>query len=77
MKKLLIPLILIILLTGCKSYPKAVKNGDYVFYTPNGKSYHSIKDCPTLNHSSVIKGGYLNILTGMPKIDACDICVKQ
>ncbi len=42
---------------------------DYVYWTPNGKSYHSTKDCPTLSRSKVIYEGY-----NCPKTDPCDVC---
>lgn len=42
---------------------------DYVYWTPNGKSYHSTKDCPTLSRSKVIHEGY-----NCPKTDPCDVC---
>jgi hypothetical protein len=42
---------------------------DYVYWTPNGKSYHSTKDCPTLSRSKVIYEGY-----NCPKTDPCNVC---
>lgn len=42
---------------------------DYVYWTPNGKSYHSTKDCPTLSRSKVIHEGH-----NCPKTDPCDVC---
>ncbi len=59
-----------------RGFPKAVNNGDIVYYTPNGKSYHSTKECPTLARSSNILSGVLNTSTRKPRVDACDNCVK-
>lgn len=42
---------------------------DYVYWTPNGKSYHSSRSCPTLSRSKVIYEGY-----NCPKTDPCDVC---
>ena len=42
---------------------------DYVYWTPNGKSYHSTKDCPTLSRSKIIYEGY-----NCPKTDPCNVC---
>ena len=44
-------------------------NDKYVYWTPNGKSYHSRKSCPTLSRSKTILEG-----TDCPKNDPCNIC---
>lgn len=41
----------------------------YVYWTPNGKSYHSRRSCPTLKRSKTVYGGY-----NCPKTDPCNIC---
>lgn len=77
MKKLIIPILIILILSGWKSYPKSVSDGDLVYYTPKGKSYHSTKECPSLVRSSLIQAAILNKFKNYPKYDACDNCVKQ
>lgn len=44
---------------------------DTVYWTPNGKSYHSTKDCPTLSRSKTILSG---TQSESNKSDACDKC---
>lgn len=44
-----------------------------VYWTPNGKSYHSDKNCSTLSRSKTINEG---LLSSSPKSDPCDKCVK-
>lgn len=44
-----------------------------VYFTPNGKSYHSRKDCPTLSRSKTILE---SPLSECGKSDPCDRCVK-
>jgi len=44
-----------------------------VYWTPNGKSYHYTKNCPTLSHSKTILSGPLS---ECPKSDPCDKCVR-
>lgn len=82
MKRLSIIILCIVALSSCKNdlgksdLRKQVNNGDIVFYTPNGNCYHSSNNCPTLNHSNNILNDKLNILNGIPKTDACDVCIK-
>lgn len=49
----------------------SVSQDPVVFWTPNGKSYHSSKSCPTLARSSIIESGSLS---QCPKTDPCDKC---
>ena len=44
-----------------------------VYYTPNGKSYHSTPNCSTLSRSKTILDGPLST---SGKTDACNRCVK-
>lgn len=70
--------LLLLIPAACKrKLPLTVIDGDTVYYTPKGKSYHSTKDCPTLSRSSVILDASLDTAARKPRADACDICVKQ
>ncbi len=42
-----------------------------VYWTPNGKSYHTTKECSTLSRSKTIIEGELS---STPKTDPCDRC---
>lgn len=44
-----------------------------VYWTPNGKSYHYTKNCPTLSRSKTILSGPLS---SCPKDDPCDRCTR-
>lgn len=44
-----------------------------IYYTPNGKSYHSTPNCSTLSRSKTIIEG---TLSESGKLDACDRCAK-
>lgn len=47
-----------------------------VYWTPNGKSYHSSRDCSTLKRSKTINEGSLNDAISLGKSDPCNVCVK-
>lgn len=47
-----------------------------VYWTPNGKSYHSRQSCSTLKRSKTILNGSLNDAFAAGKLDPCNICVK-
>lgn len=81
-KKALLALVLVALLlfipAACKrKLPLAVNDGDTVYYTPKGKSYHSTEECPTLSRSKILWKAPLDTAARKPRADACDICVKQ
>lgn len=46
-------------------------NGKTVYWTPNGKSYHTTKSCSTLSRSKVINSG---TISQSGKNDPCDRC---
>jgi uncharacterized protein (DUF2252 family) len=46
-----------------------------VCWTPNGKSYHSTKDCVALLRSKDIRSGTLQTAFAKGKIDPCSKCV--
>lgn len=48
--------------------------GDIVYWTSNGKSYHSTKFCPTLSRSKTINSG-TQAKSG--KYDPCDRCISN
>ncbi len=50
------------------------QNEAFVYFTPNGKSYHSRTTCPTLNHSSEILSGTLQEAINTGHADVCDVC---
>jgi hypothetical protein len=52
-------------------------NKSSVYWTPNGKSYHTTKSCPTLSRSKVIKNTSLQRAYEEGKKDPCNTCVKQ
>lgn len=47
-----------------------------VFYTPNGKSYHKFKNCPTLSRSKKILSGPLSEAETQGHQGPCDFCYK-
>lgn len=47
---------------------------DTVYWTPNGKSYHTTKNCPTLSRSKTILNGSLSKAKSAGKNDPCDRC---
>ena len=47
---------------------------DIVYWTPNGKSYHSTKFCPTLSRSKTINSG---TQAESGKYDPCDRCISN
>lgn len=51
----------------------SISNNRTVYWTPNGKSYHYSKNCPTLSRSKTILSGPLS---STPKDDPCNVCVK-
>lgn len=46
-------------------------NNEIVYWTPNGKSYHTTKNCPTLSRSKTI---YEGTIAQSGKTDPCDKC---
>lgn len=48
--------------------------GQTYYYTPNGKSYHTTKDCPTLSRSKTILNDTLDNIKAKGKTDPCDKC---
>ena len=48
--------------------------GDIVYWTSNGKSYHSTKSCPTLSRSKTINSG---TQAESGKYDPCDRCISN
>ena len=46
-------------------------NSETVYWTPNGKSYHTTKNCPTLSRSKTILEGTIQ---ESGKYDPCDRC---
>jgi len=55
------------------NYPKL--NKDKVYWTTNGKSYHSVDYCYTLSRSKVIHNGTLEKAMSLGKYDPCSKCV--
>ncbi|KMT23024.1 ComEC/Rec2 family competence protein [Clostridium cylindrosporum] len=49
-----------------------VSNGETVYWTPKGKSYHSTTSCPTLSRSKIINSGTIE---ESGKYDPCDKCM--
>ena len=49
----------------------ATNSGSQVYWTPNGKSYHTTKSCPTLSRSKTILSG---TISESGKDDPCDRC---
>lgn len=49
------------------------QDGTIVYWTPNGKSYHSTPNCSTLKRSKVINSGTIE---ESGKTDPCDRCCK-
>ena len=47
---------------------------DIVYWTPNGKSYHSTKSCPTLSRSKTVNSG---TQAESGKYDPCDRCISN
>lgn len=47
-----------------------------VYWTPNGKSYHSTDNCPTLGRSRTILSGSLGEAIAVGKDDPCNVCVR-
>lgn len=58
---------------GIKPHQPQYADDQTVYYTPNGKSYHSTPNCSTLSRSKTILEGPLS---QSGKKDACDRCVK-
>ena len=46
-------------------------SSEIVYWTPNGKSYHTTKDCSTLSRSKTILNG---TISESGKNDPCDRC---
>lgn len=51
--------------------PNIEPSNDLVYFTPNGKSYHSTSSCSTLSRSKVINSGTIE---ESGKFDPCDRC---
>lgn len=50
--------------------------GATVYWTPNGKSYHSTSSCPTLSRSKQILSGSYADAAASGKTDPCNVCIK-
>lgn len=55
--------------------PANSDNERTVYYTPNGKSYHYDRNCPTLARSKIVLSGKLQDVIKKGKSDPCDKCV--
>lgn len=51
--------------------PEVAPSSEVVYWTPNGKSYHTTKSCPTLSRSKTILSG---TQSESGKSDPCDRC---
>lgn len=51
-----------------------VSNNSTYYFTPNGKSYHTTKDCSTLSRSKTVLSGTLDEAKAKGKTDPCDKC---
>ena len=52
-------------------------DGQVVYYTPFGKSYHTTSDCPSLSRSKTVYEGSIEDAFEAGKNDPCDFCVAQ
>ena len=57
--------------TNNSSKNESQSSSSKVYYTPNGKSYHTTKNCSTLSRSKTILEG---TISSSGKHDPCDIC---
>lgn len=57
---------------ACQEY-----DGQVVYYTPFGKSYHTTPDCPSLSRSKTVYEGSIEDAFEAGKNDPCDFCVAQ
>lgn len=48
--------------------------GDTVYWTPNGKSYHNTSECSTLSRSKTILSGTIDEAMAAGKTDPCNVC---
>lgn len=48
--------------------------GDTVYWTPNGKSYHNNSECSTLSRSKTILSGTIDEAMAAGKTDPCNVC---
>lgn len=48
--------------------------GDTVYWTPSGKSYHNTSECSTLSRSKTILSGTLDEALAAGKTDPCNVC---
>lgn len=55
--------------------PGQTNNDRIVYYTPNGKSYHYDRNCPTLARSKTVLSDKLENVIKLGKSDPCDKCV--
>ncbi|MDR1066869.1 MAG: copper amine oxidase N-terminal domain-containing protein [Clostridiales bacterium] len=53
-----------------------VRENETVYWTPNGKSYHSTSDCRTLARSRKIQSGALSEAQNLGKRDPCNVCIR-
>ena len=51
-------------------------NVSVVYVTPNGKSYHSTKNCTSLKRSSTILSMSLQEAISSGKSDPCNLCIR-
>lgn len=56
--------------------PATQNQSQIVYWTPNGKSYHSTPNCPTLKRSKVIESGTIQEAINSGHGDPCNDCVK-
>lgn len=62
-----------------QSAPESVEQnvepqGDTVYWTPNGKSYHNTSECSTLSRSKTILSGTIDEAMAAGKTDPCNVC---
>jgi len=60
--------------TSSSSSSSSSSSGGTYYFTPNGKSYHSSKNCSTLSRSKNILEGTLSEAIAQGKSDPCDRC---
>lgn len=62
--------------SSSKSASSTKDQSRVVYWTPNGKSYHYDRNCPTLSRSKTVLSGSLSEAIAAGKSDPCDKCVK-
>ena len=60
-----------IIITDASGSSEVTDINETVYWTPNGTVYHLRKNCPSLNHSTVINNGS-RVESGKPR--ACKLC---